>query len=190
MDRLRWAPLGGERVDWGAVLDRLLAGDRLAFLQVNRLVTNVLTRLRAYDFRDEWDDLRQEVLASVVENARAGRLRDPAAFVGYVRSITRNKFVDRLKGSLRWREKEALPWDDETARLVASAPGHDARARELWAAARDLPEEHQRVLQGVYRQGRTYQEVSDQTGIPLGTLKRRLREALDALRLRFVGEDG
>jgi RNA polymerase sigma-70 factor, ECF subfamily len=188
MDRLPWAPVAGERVDWGAVVDRLLAGDRLAFLQLNRLVTNVLTRLRAYDFRDEWDDLRQEVLASVVENARAGRLRDPEAFVGYVRSITRNKFVDRLKGSLRRHEKEALPWDDETARLVASAPRHEDRARELWAAARDLPEEQQRVLDGVYREGRTCQEVSDRTGIPLGTLKRRLREALAALRLRFADE--
>ena len=63
--------------DWLAVLGRLLAGDRVAFLEVNRLVTGFLVQLRAYDFRDEWDDLRQEVLLSVVANARAGRLRDP-----------------------------------------------------------------------------------------------------------------
>ena len=68
--------------DWLAVLDRLLAGDRVAFLEVNRLVTGFLVQLRAYDFREEWDDLRQEVLLSVVANARAGRLRDPKAFVG------------------------------------------------------------------------------------------------------------
>src|SRR5438093_9936405 len=95
--------------DWLAVLDRLLAGDRVAFLEVNRLVTGFLVQLRAYDFRDEWDDLRQEVLLSVVANARAGRLRDPQAFLGYVRIITRNKFVDRPQARPRPHDKDPLP---------------------------------------------------------------------------------
>jgi DNA-directed RNA polymerase specialized sigma24 family protein len=149
----------GEAENWIAVLERLLAGDRAAFLKVNRLLTGILVQLRAYDFRDEWDDLRQEVLLSVVANARAGKLRDPQAFVGYVRIITRNKFIDRLKSQLRYREKERLPWDDETACLATAmkaGPG-DGRpedvSRDVWAAVRDLPEEQQRVLHGIYRQG-------------------------------------
>ncbi len=171
--------------DWVAVLDRLLQGDRLAFLEVNRLVTGYLQQLRAWDFRDEWDDLRQEVLLSIVANARAGRLRDPQAFLAYARTITRNKFIDRLKRRLRHKEKETLPWDEETARALASPPG-DRDAAELWAAVRALPPEQRRVLDGVYAQGKTYQEVSDDTGIPLGTMKRRLRDALLALRRRFA----
>jgi RNA polymerase sigma-70 factor, ECF subfamily len=170
--------------DWSRVLDRLLQGDRLAFLEVNRLVTGYLHQLRAWDFRDEWDDLRQEVLLSIVANARAGRLRDPQAFLAYVRTLTRNKFIDRLKQRLRHQEKETLPWDEETAR--ASAPAGDSDAAELWAAVRALPSEQQRVLDGVYARGKTYQEVSDETGIPLGTMKRRLRDALLALRRRFA----
>jgi RNA polymerase sigma-70 factor (ECF subfamily) len=51
---------------------------------------------------------------------------------------------------------------------------------------RDLPVEAQRVLDGVYRQGKTYQEVSDEAGLPLGTMKRRLRDALEALRRRLA----
>ena len=35
------------------------------------------------------------------------------------------------------------------------------------------------MLEGIYRQGKTYQAVSAETGIPLGTMKRRLRDALD-----------
>src|SRR5438874_3255463 len=172
--------------DWLAVLGRLLAGDRIAFLEVNRLVTGFLVQLRAYDFREEWDDLRQEVLLSVVANARAGRLRDPKAFVGYVRIITRNKFIDRLKARLRHHEKEALPWDEETARAMAAPAALDGRARELWSAVRDLPPEEQRVLDGVYRQGKTYEQVCTETGLPLGTMKRRLRDGLAALRRRFA----
>ena len=179
----------GPAEDWIAILGRLLEGDRAAFVRINRLVSGFLCQLRAYDFRDEWDDLRQEVLLAVMANARAGRLRDPRAFVGYVRIITRNKFIDRLKSRLKLGAHEALPWDDETARSVASdAPA--AEAVELWAAVRDLPAEQQRVLDGVYRQGKTYQEVSDETGIPLGTMKRRLRDALSALRQRLAEELG
>jgi RNA polymerase sigma-70 factor (ECF subfamily) len=182
--------MAGTSEDWSAILERLLAGDRVAFLEFNRLVTGLLIQLRAYDFREEWDDLRQEVLLAVVANARAGRLRDPQAFVGYVKVITRNKFVDRLKRHLRLGEKEALPWDEETARAAAAsgaAEGPEPDADDLWAAVRELPGEQQRILEGLYIEGRTYREVSDATGIPLGTLKRRLRTSLVALRARLDG---
>jgi RNA polymerase sigma-70 factor (ECF subfamily) len=175
--------------DWAAIQGGLLAGDRLAFLRVNRLVTHCLQRLRAYDFRDEWDDLRQEVVLAVVANARAGRLRDPAAFVGYVRIITRNKLIDRLKGHLRMGAEEPLAWDDETARAAVHDPPADVRA-DLRRALAELSDEEQRVLDGVYVRGRTYQEVSDDVGLPLGTMKRRLRDALATLRRRLAGASG
>src|SRR5205809_798063 len=175
-------PIASSVPEPGRGFSCLLAGDRGTFLEVNRLVTGFLVQLRAYDFRDEWDDLRQEVLLSVVANARAGRLRDPKAFVGYVRIITRNKFIDRLKVRLRHHEKEALPWDEETARAVAASAERDGRAGELWSAVRDLPPEEQRVLDGVYRQGKTYEQVCAETGLPLGTMKRRRRDGVVALR--------
>jgi RNA polymerase sigma-70 factor (ECF subfamily) len=177
--------MGSAGEDWAAVLTRLLAGDRVALAQVNRLVTSQLTQLRAYDFRDEWDDLRQEVLVAVVTNARAGRLRDAQAFAGYVRILTRNKFIDRLKARLRHHERETLPWDEETARATdATVP--DARTAEVWSAAGALSADEQRILHGLYREGKTYEQVSRDTGIPLGTLKRRLRDALEHLRRRLL----
>lgn len=184
-----------EPEDWNAILERLLEGDRVAFMQLNRLVSGCLVQLRAYDFREEWDDLRQEVLMAVVANTRAGRLRDPKAFVGYVRIITRNKFIDRLKRQLRYREQESLPWDDETARAAAAPAPAERDATDLgeaWTAVRELPDEQRRLIEGVYLEGKTYREVSEETGVPLGTLKRRLREGLTQLRTRLGGalEDG
>jgi RNA polymerase sigma-70 factor (ECF subfamily) len=180
---------GGRARDWMDVQTRLVAGDRLAFLELNRLVTGVLRQLRAYDFQDEWDDLRQEVAISVIQNARAGRLRDPEAFVGYVRIITRNKFVDRLKRRLRHREKESLPWDDESERLMRAPAGQvdGALSADIATALGELAPDERRAVEGVYAEGRTYQEVSDLTGIPLGTLKRRLRDGLRKLRQRLEG---
>ena len=179
---------GGAPSD-SSLLERLLRDERLAFLEFNRLVTGFLVRLRAYDFRDEWDDLRQEVLASVVANARAGRLRDPDAFHGYVRIITRNKFIDRLKRHLRHHEKQTLPWDEETAR-ASSGEVDDGEARGLWDAVAALPAEERAVVENVYREGRTYEEASAALGLPLGTLKRRLTRGLAALRLRLDPESG
>lgn len=176
--------------DWIDVVDRLLVGDRLAFLKVNRLVTGCLTQLRAYDFQEEWDDLRQEVVLAVIGNARAGRLRDPQAFVGYVRIITRNKLMDRLRERMQHKEKESLPWDDATATSAALAPdgGDDVDHVALRSALGELSADERRVVEGVYAQGKTYEEVSAETGIPLGTMKRRLRDALHVLRRRLANE--
>ena len=58
--------MSGGAEDWGETLERLLAGDRVAFLKVSRLVARFLARWRAYDFREEWPDLIQEVVLAVV----------------------------------------------------------------------------------------------------------------------------
>jgi RNA polymerase sigma factor (sigma-70 family) len=128
------------------------------------------------------------VLLAVVANARAGRLRDPQAFVGYVRIITRNKFFDQLKRQLRARERETLAWEDETA-PAAAAPATPSLG-DAWAAVRELPGEEQRILEGLYLEGRTYQELSEVLGMPLGTLKRRLTGCLATLRARLTETAG
>ncbi len=180
--------------DWNAILEQVLEGDPVAFAKFSRLLTGFLVQLRAYDFEDEWEDLRQEVLVSVIANARAGRLRDPQAFVGYVKIITRNKFADRLKRRLRYQEKESLPWDDETARSDGEVPTPEqvTDTGDLWRAVGELPDEQQRIVESVYIEGKTYREVSRDTDMPLGTLKRKLTQGLATLRDRLQEsvEDG
>lgn len=179
--------MAGDATDWTAVLDGLLASDRVAFAELNRLITTTLAQLRAWDFRDEWDDLRQEVLLALVASARAGRLRDPRALVGYVRIVTRNKFMDRLKRHLRHQEDAHLPWDEQTADGFALPAEHAAR-HDLGVALATLTPEERRVVDGVFGDGKTYQEVSDEAGLPLGTMKRRLRTAIASLRRRLAGQ--
>jgi RNA polymerase sigma-70 factor (ECF subfamily) len=179
----------GSPPSWLDVLDRLLAGDRLAFMELNRLVTGLLTRQRVHDLSEDWDDLRQEVVIAVVTAARAGRLRDPDAFLGFVRAIVRNKVADRLDTRYRTHEKQRAPIDD-VADQLADDSGRDAedavRAATLWRAVGDLPAEEAAVVRGVYAEGKTYETVAAETGIPLGTMKRRLRDGLAALRRRFA----
>ncbi len=182
-----------ESEEWLAVFRALLEGDRIAFAKWNRLVTGFLVSFRAYDFEDEWDDLRQDVLSSVAENLRAGRLRDPQALVGYARIIARNKFIDRLKRRLRCAERETLPWEEEIS-TAALVPGSVELAREdrqdLRRALAGLAERERLLIERVYLAGETYEEASRATGVPLGTLKRRLREGLALLREALAGTGG
>jgi len=175
--------------DWEEIQVRLVRGDRRAVLQVGRLVSRVLAQLRAWDFADEWDDLRQEVLMALVSNARQDRLRDPRAFEGYVRIITRNKFFDRLARSRRRHERDTDAWEDENGpRLPAALGGADPEtvATSLRAEIDRMDEPDRILLLGTYWAGHTVQEMADSLGLPLGTAKRYQRRALEHLRQKIA----
>lgn len=175
--------------DWAAVIERMIAGERFALAQLIRLVNGFLVRWHAYDFRDEWEDLIQEVVFGAALALREGRLRDRAAAKGYLRALARNKFVDRLKLELRARADERVPWADW---VESGEPEHagalDPSVREdLRRALERMPEKQRAPLLAVYVGGLSYEEAASATGIPLGSLKRYLREALAQLRGDLAG---
>lgn len=179
--------MSGATEDWGAVLDRLISGDRAAFLTVSRLITGLLISWRAFDFEDEWDDLIQDVVIALVTASREGRIRDRGAIAGYVRTTARFKFVDRLRQHIRCPVDEAVPWEDVA---VAANPGPvEPEAIDVRRALEKLPPKTRDAVSGVYLRGRTYEQVSKETGIPLGTLKRYLRQGLAELR-EALGAEG
>ena len=169
--------------DWSAVVQMLLHGapDRkqLAFLKLNRLVSGILITLQAWDVRDHWEDLQQAVLMKLVKSFYRDQLRESQAFVAFVRTVTRNEFYDFLKarGKTAGQEapepREEEPKDEETVLAVRVAMSH-------------LPEEQRRAVQAVYLEERTYEEASEVTGIPLGSLKRYLRLGLGQLRSQLA----
>jgi RNA polymerase sigma-70 factor (ECF subfamily) len=162
-------------------MERLVRGESVAFLEVSRLITGFLVQWRAYDFRDEWDDLIQEVVLAAIEATRAKRLRKPGAIVGYLRSATRFKFVDCL------RRRRGEPLEEEGEERSADlrwppAPERDPVSFEIFQHVDKLPENQRKCIVSVYVEGRTYGEAASATGIPLGSLKRHLRDGLATLR--------
>ena len=173
--------------DWAAILGQLLRGDRLALLRVAKLVNSFLVRWNAYHFREEWDDITQEVVTAAAIALRDGKLRDPQSALGFLYSTARFKYVSRLRIQLRLREGEALAWGEAVEREESQPP--EGQRHELRRALERVPEKARRALVAVYLDGRTYEEAARETGIPLGTLKRCLRDGLAQLR-EEIGENG
>lgn len=171
--------------DWARIADELAAGNSLAFLKVSRRVTGYLAGWRAYDFKDDWSDVVQEVAIALIEVVRSDTLRDRSAVLGYIKMATRNKFIDRIRRQKRQKENQLLPWEEECQGI--DEPGQPPELStesliDLEHALEQLPERERDVVWNAYAVGMTYREVSDVTGIPLGTVKRLLRDALRKLR--------
>jgi len=179
--------------DWASIADRLAEGDQVAFVEVSQFVTAILRGRRAYDFRDDWSDVIQEVALAVITATRKGQLRDRHAASGFIRRITANKFVDCLRGRQRRREDTILPWEEAVQRHErhSSHPTQNQwLAIDVERALERLTENGRTVVACVYGAGMTYQQVVEETGIPLGSVKRYLRDSLVELRKLFSGEIG
>jgi RNA polymerase sigma-70 factor (ECF subfamily) len=125
---------------------------------------------------------------------QAGRY-EPArgAVVTWLLTIGRSRALDRAR-SLRRRREESLveaaehdPCDGADASPVAATdPGLSAEAlerRELVVAAlAELPREQREALELGYFGGFSQSEIAERTGLPLGTVKTRMRLALQKLR--------
>lgn len=111
-------------------------------------------------------------------------------------TIGRRRALDRLRAKARRREDSLTHEGRVLADMPSAAPdpsqnaeGSERRAHVL-AALADLPEEQREVLELGYFQGLTQNEIANATGQPLGTVKTRMRLAMQKLRepLAMYGE--
>jgi RNA polymerase sigma-70 factor (ECF subfamily) len=170
---------------------RLLAREERALVELVDIATPWLLGV-AYAMlsdRDEAEEVVQETFTIAwrrvdLFDRTSGRL------IPWLLRIARNRAIDRLRGHKRrllkarrlmsfgaLGEGRASPVEpDETAR-----PGwhvHEA----VHGALRDLPDEQRTVIQLAYFEGLTQSEIAGRLGIPLGTVKTRLRLGFDKLR--------
>lgn len=174
----------GTYEDWEAVMKLLLDGTpnerQLAFLKLNRLLSGFLTALRAWDHREQWEDLRQEVLMKLVKSFARGQLRESKAFVTYAQTITRHEFYRLLRAQ---RSTDGV----EVPEVAGEVPMDTAATLAVRTALQGLPAEHRRAVQAVYVEGMTYEEAAARTATPLGSLKRYLRLGVARLREQLEG---
>ncbi|MEP6905802.1 MAG: sigma-70 family RNA polymerase sigma factor [Gemmatimonadales bacterium] len=103
-------------------------------------------------------------------------------------TIGRRRALDRLRAKGRRREESLTQEGGVLADMIAPGldPSEAAEASErrthVVAALRELPEEQREVLELGYFKGLSQTEIADATGQPLGTVKTRMRLAMQKLR--------
>ena len=142
--------------------------------------------LRTLGDQGESEDVVQESFLALWRQAE--RLDPSRGVRSYLLTIVHNKTIDRLRRKGRRPEAalefaEAVPDDSED--LAESVVRQDEGAT-VRAALVSLPEEQKRTVEMTYFGGLTISEVADRMSVPVGTVKSRLRLALQHLRRRLA----
>lgn len=185
-------PFYGRMTDLAAPLDEMSAlllavardRDRAAFAG---LFDHFAPRVKSYLRRlgtdpAAADELAQEVMLTVWRRAET---YDPAraSAAAWIFAIARNKRLDVLRREPRPDYDPADP-----ALIVDPTDPADERisgaqtASRLRAAIADLPSEQSDLLKLAYFRDMPHSAIAAERGLPLGTVKSRLRLAMDRLR--------
>ena len=126
------------------------------------------------------EECSQEVMATCWHKAN---MFDPsrASVATWIFTIARNRKIDVLRKERR-PEPEELTWGPEEEPDQTDVMVIQQESEQLGRAIADLPEVQRDLIKKAYFGDLTHSEIAAQTGLPLGTIKSRIRLALDRLR--------
>ena len=175
------------KVEWAHLIARIAEGDREAF---ERLFEHFAPRvkglmLKAGASNDDAEEIAQETLLAVWRKAAQF---DPASSgaVAWIYTIARNLRIDGMRRTAR--SGAAVDCEAELDYLVDPAELPDeALARtegidRVTAALSQLSGEQSMAIRLSFIEERPHSEIADMLGIPLGTVKSRIRLAMNFLK--------
>jgi RNA polymerase sigma factor (sigma-70 family) len=136
----------------------------------------------------EAEDLVQEIFTEIWK--KAGSF-DPAVASEstYVGLIARRRSIDQLRRRERQPGFETLDAADSIEMPASVSQSAAVDAEMLRRSVATLPEDTRHLFQLFFEDGFTHPEIAERTGLPLGTVKTRLRRGLVALRDRLLRKD-
>ncbi len=191
---LEWMARGGKgRVDvsegsatqgeWVEQMLRLARqGDEAAFAE---LFDHFAPRVKAFLMKSGAtaslaEECAQDVMATVWNKAA---LFDPsrASVATWIFTIARNRRIDALRKARR-PEPEDLPWGPEPEPDQIDSMVLQQETERLGEALALLPDNQRELIEKAYFGDLSHGEIARITGLPLGTIKSRIRLALEKLR--------
>ena len=169
--------------DWITHITRIRENqDQAAFAE---LFQYFAPRVKAFLMRSGADatlaeECTQEVMATLWQKAHlfdASR----ASVATWVFTIARNRKIDALRKQRR-PEPEDLDWGPEDEPDQEDILSLQQESEQLGRAIATLPEKQRELIEKAYFGDLSHSEIAEQTGLPLGTIKSRIRLALDRLR--------
>jgi RNA polymerase sigma-70 factor, ECF subfamily len=183
----------GAAMDWerplvaAGEIERLQKGDRAALEAVVNRYQHRLYRYLLRFVREPAaaEDLFQQTWLRVMQKVRG---YDPERnFEGWLFAIAHNLAIDHIR--------QRRPGDESEPAEVHAATGGSAldgviaseRAAMLAAAQAKLPAYYREVLTLRFEEEMKLEQIAETAGIPISTVKSRLRRALECLRSRLEG---
>ncbi len=172
-----------ELPEWALELRQVaVSGDAAAFA---RLFEHFGPRVKAFLMKSGADaamaeECAQDVMATVWHKAASF---DPAraSAATWIFTIARNRRIDMLRRQRR-PEPEDLTWGPEAEPDQLDALVMQQETARLSQALEQLPEKQRVLIERAYFGDLSHSEIAEATGLPLGTIKSRIRMALDRLR--------
>ncbi|MHB1843615.1 MAG: sigma-70 family RNA polymerase sigma factor [Deltaproteobacteria bacterium] len=168
---------------------RIAAGEAEALREVyDRHAGRVLAlSLRVLRERGEAEEIVQETFLELWRRAKqfdSGR----GSLGALLATIARSRAIDRLRSR---GSRQNVERDSFTAPSAPTAPDESAsqgeERRRVGAALGTLPVEQRQAIELAYFEGLTQREIADRTGDPLGTVKTRVRLAMEKLTALLAG---
>ncbi len=183
-------PAKGTRRDdeWSLCLQQIAGNqDRQAFA---RLFTHFAPLIKAFALNgspiaaSHADELVQEVMIKVWQKA-SGFNPHKAAASTWIYTIARNCRTDAFRRLQKFdtpvNADDIWPDEVEDSPLAAMQQRRDeVKVKEL---LQQLPHEQAQILAKVYMEGKSHSEVAEDLDLPLGTVKSRVRLAMQKLQL-------
>lgn len=182
----------GSEVDLETVLMlRLREGDTEALAELyDRLASPVYAlALHMLGSPEEAEEVLQDTFLKAYRTSDRYRpaLGEPRT---YLYTIARNACLSRLrKRSARPRKATHLDVHDAAAAFRGPAGGDGLTRMWIDAALEGIDEGDADLVRMAFFGGYSHSQLADRTGLPLGTVKSRLRRAMHRLRNRLEGQD-
>ena len=168
-------------------MGRALAGDSTAYAQALRLA---LPQIHAYlsgkVLPKDRDDIAQEILLSL---HKARHTYDPARpFMPWVLAIARYRLHDHWRSYYRRRTPQTTGLED-----ILEIPGEDVTkqcesSEDLRRIVKDLPAKQQQILNLMYGEDKSVQEVAHAMNMSVSAVKVAAHRAYKVFRQRFKDE--
>ena len=190
------APRGeGHRDPWGVKLERVgKHQDREAY---RALFEHFAPQIKYYAIANgiasHAEELVQEVFVSIWRKSSLYDWRKAAAST-WIFTIARNQRIDMLRKMQRTSAEVSVETEDlwqipgENDEEPVTALHRLVSERRIRESLKHLPEEQVTVIAKVYMEHKSHQAVADELNIPLGTVKSRVRLALNKLKVILQDE--
>lgn len=188
-------PLERKQDDWAPILKKVAQKDRAAYAKLfqhfSPKVKSFALMLRSsFTSQEMADELVQEVMLKVW--LKADSFNPSKASVNtWIFTIARNARIDYLRKMKRGDvqlDNDAM-WELTDDREPVTSLEELRVQKHMRSAIENLPREQAEALKQIYLEGKSHAEVAEQTSLPLGTVKSRVRLAMNKLRARLAESD-